>query len=85
MPLAGDNVVGGVRYRFGGHANPQRTVQAHAWAAQDHGPFGCDALVLAAGPQTGALVGGLGHRLPLAPARAEMIVTEPLPLMPLGA
>ena len=26
----------------------------------------------------------LGQRLPMAPARAEMIVTEPLPLMPVG-
>jgi sarcosine oxidase subunit beta len=48
------------------------------------GRFGCDALVIAAGPQTGALMGMLGHDLPMAPARAEMIVTEPLPLMPIG-
>ena len=37
VPLAGDNVVGGYLHRFGGHANPQRTVQAYAWAMQDHG------------------------------------------------
>ncbi len=37
VPLAGDNVVSGVRFHFGGHANPQRTSQAYAWAAQDHG------------------------------------------------
>ena len=111
VPLAGDNVVGGVHLHFGGHANPQRTVQAYAWAAQDHGArilqhvavrgiataggravsvetdqgvFGCDAVVIAAGPQTGVLTAMLGHHLPLAPARAEMIVTEALPLMPLG-
>ena len=111
VPLAGDNVVGGVHLHFGGHANPQRTAQAYAWAAQDHGArilqhagvtgfrttggrvtavettvgsFGCDALVIAAGPQTGALAAMLGVDIPLAPARAEMIVTEPLPLMPLG-
>lgn len=111
VPLAGDNAISGLHLHFGGHANPQRTVQAYAWAAQDHGArvlqhvavrgfetaggrvtavetstgrIGCDALVIAAGPQTGALVGMLGLVLPMAPARAEMIVTEPLPLMPIG-
>ena len=110
VPLAGDNL-GGVHLHFGGQANPQRTVQAYAWAAQDHGArihqhvavrgietaggravsvetdrgsFGCDAVVVAAGPQTGALLRTIGIYLPLAPARAEMIVTEPLPLMPIG-
>ncbi|MCB8836444.1 FAD-binding oxidoreductase [Aurantimonas sp. VKM B-3413] len=109
VPLAGDNVVSGVRLHFGGHANPQRTSQAYAWAAQDlgvkilqhtavsgiataggrvtgvetaQGTIGCDALVVAAGPQTGKLLGMLGHDLPMAPARAEMIVTEPLAMMP---
>ena len=111
VPLAGDGVIGGAHLHFGGHANPQRTVQAYAWAAQDHGArilqhtavtglaveggrvtavettagrFELDSLVIAAGPQTGALAAQLGARLPLAPARAEMIVTEPLPLMPIG-
>ncbi len=97
VPLAGDNAISGVRLHFGGHANPQRTVQAYAWAAQDHGArvvqhvavrgfetaggrvtaletsvgrIGCDALVIAAGPQTGALVAMLGLDLPMAPARA---------------
>jgi sarcosine oxidase, subunit beta len=111
VPLAGDNVVGAVHYRFGGQANPQRTVQAYAWAAQDHGArilqhtavsslvtegghvkavetdrgrFECDHLVLAAGPQTAALLETIGIYLPMAPARAEMIVTEPLPLMAIG-
>jgi sarcosine oxidase subunit beta len=111
VPLAGESAVSGVQLHFGGHANPQRTAQAYAWAAQDHGArirqhvavrgfsmsgdrvvevetsqgaIGCDALVVCAGPQTGALVKMLGHDLPMAPARAEMIVTEPLPLMPIG-
>ena len=112
VPLAGDNVVGGIHLRgFGGQANPQRTVQAYAWALQDlggrilqhtpatrilaaggrvtgvetpRGIFACDHLVVAAGPQAEALLAPLGVRLPLAPARAEMIVTEPAPLMPVG-
>ncbi|NDW03334.1 NAD(P)/FAD-dependent oxidoreductase [Jiella pacifica] len=110
VPLAGDNVVSGVRFHFGGHANPQRTSQAYAWAAQDHGArilqhtvvtgiatmgskvtgvetshgmIGCDALVIAAGPQTGQMMAMLGLDLPMAAARAEMIVTEPLPMMPI--
>ena len=111
VPLAGDNVHGGIHLRFGGQANPQRTVQAYAWALQDlggrilqhapairlrseggrvtgvetlRGTFGCDHLVVAAGPQAEALLAQVGVRLPLAPARAEMIVTEPAPLMPVG-
>ncbi len=112
VPLAGDNVTGGIHLRgFGGQANPQRTVQAYAWAIQDlggrilqhapatrivtaggkvtgvetpRGAFGCDHLVVAAGPQGEALLAQVGARLPLAPARAEMIVTEPAPLMPVG-
>jgi sarcosine oxidase subunit beta len=110
VPLAGDNL-GGIHLHFGGHANPQRTSQAYAWAAQDHGAtilqhtavtgiataggrvvavdttagrFGCEALVVAAGPGTARVLASLGIDVPLAPARAEMIVTEPLPLMPLG-
>jgi sarcosine oxidase subunit beta len=50
----------------------------------DRGTFGCDHLVLAAGPQTGRLAAMLGLDIPMRVARAEMIVTEPLPLMPLG-
>jgi len=111
VPLAGDNVYGGFFLDFGGHANPQRTSQAYAWALQDHGGrilqhatvtgitvrngkvvevitdrgnFGCETLVIAAGPQTGILARMVGADLPLAPARAEMIVTEPLPLMRYG-
>lgn len=109
VPLAGENL-GGIHYRFGGHANPQRSVQAYAWALQDlggtivqHSPVtgfettggrvtavrtaaashGCDAVVIAAGPQTGMLAAQLGIEVPLAAARAEMIVTEPAPMMPL--
>ncbi len=37
VPLAGEEAIGGYFYRFGGHANPHRTVQAYAWAMQDHG------------------------------------------------
>jgi sarcosine oxidase subunit beta len=48
------------------------------------GAFACDELVIAAGPATGALACLLGVDIPLMSARAEMIVTEPLPLMPLG-
>ena len=36
-PLTGDNVVGGAYFACGGHANPQRTVQAYAWALRDLG------------------------------------------------
>ena len=111
VPLAGEETVGGYYYRFGGHANPHRTVQAYAWAMQDHGgrvlqhtavegferrgsrvtgirtssgTVGCDHLVLAAGPQTGRLARMLDVEVPMVAARAEMIVTEPLPLMPIG-
>ncbi len=108
VPIVGDHVAGALYAHFGGHANPQRTVQAYAWALQDHGgrilqhttatglelaggrvrsvqtsrgTFGADAVVVAAGPQTGLFAAMLGVRLPLAPARVEMIATEPLPLM----
>jgi sarcosine oxidase subunit beta len=111
VPLVGDNCLGGMHYRFGGHANPQRSVQAYAWALQDlggrivqHSPVTgfeteggrvaavhatsgrheADAVVVAAGPQTGSLMAKLGVEVPLAAARAEMIVTEPAPMMPLG-
>ena len=111
VPLAGDNCFGGVHYKFGGHANPQRSVQAYAWALQDlggkiiqHSPvtgfetaggkvtavktanatYGCDAVVVAAGPQIPQLMAQLGVNVPLAAARAEMIITEPAPMMPLG-
>ncbi len=110
-PLVSDACLGGIHLKFGGQANPQRTVQAYAWALQDHGgrivqhaavtglamtggrvtgvkttlgDFGCDVAVVAAGPQTGRLLEQVGVHLPLAAARAEMIVTEPAPLMPIG-
>jgi sarcosine oxidase subunit beta len=111
VSLAGDNATGGIHLRFGGQANPQRTVQAYAWALHDlggrvlqntpairictfggavtgvetpRGMIGCNHLVVAAGPQAEALLAPLGVRLPLAAARAEMIVTEPAPVMAIG-
>ncbi len=111
IPLTDETCLGGIHLRFGGHANPQRTVQAYAWALQDlggrifqhcpaqsietvggrvtavhtpRGPIACDALVVAAGPQTGMLLEPLGVNFPLASARAEMIVTEPAPMMAIG-
>jgi sarcosine oxidase subunit beta len=111
VPLVGDNIAGGVFCNYGGHANPQRTVQAYAWALQDRGGrirqhtavtdivteggrvvavetdqgrIGCDVLVMATGPQTRLMAEKLGVKVPVAPARAEMIVTEPLPLMTHG-
>ena len=111
VPLVGDEMYGAYWHHFGGHANPHRTVQAYAWAMQDHGGrvmqhttvlgfdvqggrvtavetdrgrLGCDSLVLAAGPQTGKLAAMLGVHVPMVAARAEMIVTEALPLMPVG-
>jgi sarcosine oxidase subunit beta len=111
VPLAGDDAYRAHHYRWGGHANPQRTVQAYAWAMQDHGGrvrqqeavqdfelaggrvvavrtdrarIACDHLVLAAGPQTRHLAAMLDVGVPMAAARAEMIVTEPLPPMPIG-
>jgi len=111
VPLTDSTCLGGIHLRFGGHANPQRTVQAFAWALQDlggrifqhcpalsievaggkavavHSPRGrieCDALIVAAGPQTGMLLEPLGVTFPITSARAEMIVTEPAPLMPIG-
>ncbi len=111
VPLASEACFGAVHYKFGGHANPQRTVQAYAWALQDlggtiiqHSPvtgfetaggkvtavktadatYGCDAVVVAAGPQIPQLMEQLGITVPLATARAEMIITEPAPMMPIG-
>jgi sarcosine oxidase, subunit beta len=110
VPLASEKAYGGVHYKFGGHANPHRTVQAYAWALQDlggtivqhcpvtgfetaggkvtavktaKGDYGCDSVVAAAGPQIPALMAQLGVDIPLAAARAEMIITEPAPMMPL--
>ena len=111
VPLLGEGVVGAIHLHGGGHANPQRTVQAYAWALQDlggrilqhtpalrlvqrggrvagvetpRGEIACDHLVVAAGPQAEALLAPIGLRLPLAAARAEMIVTEPLPPLRIG-
>jgi len=111
VPIVGDEAIGGTYLHFGGHANPQRTVQAYAWALADHGgrilqhttvtglvrrggrvtavettrgTFGADVVVVAAGPQTGLFAEMLGVALPLAPARVEMIATEPIPIMGVG-
>ena len=46
--------------------------------------IGLDSIVIAAGPQTGTLLRQIGVLAPLAVARAEMIVTEPAPLMSVG-
>ncbi len=37
VPLLNREIVGGIKRQHGGHANPQRTVQAFAWALQDLG------------------------------------------------
>lgn len=37
VPLLNRDIVGGIKRQHGGHANPQRTVQAFAWALQDLG------------------------------------------------
>lgn len=111
VPLTDETCLGGIHLRFGGHANPQRTVQAYAWAVQDlggnivqhcsalsietrggkavavetaRGRIECDALVVAAGPQARMLLAPLGVDFPVTAARAEMIVTEPAPLMTIG-
>jgi sarcosine oxidase subunit beta len=111
VPIVGDSAIGGTYLHFGGHANPQRTVQAYAWALQDHGGrilqhttvtgfqrrggrvtavettrglLAADTVVIAAGPQTGLLADMLDVSVPLAPARVEMIATEPIPLMRCG-
>ena len=37
VPMASEANIGGVHLHYGGQANPQRTVQAYAWALQDLG------------------------------------------------
>ena len=37
MPPVTSSILGGIYRHHGGHANPQRTVQAYAWAIQDLG------------------------------------------------
>lgn len=111
VPFVTDAALGGVLCYYGGHANPQRTVQAFAWALQDcggrllqhtavtsirtdgssvtsvvtdRGVFHCDVLVLAAGPKTADLASLIDIHVPLAAARVEMIVTEPVPRLKYG-
>ena len=110
-PLVTDDVLGGTYMVRGGHANPQRSVQAFAWAFQDlggriyqhatvtgitvkgdkavsvettRGSIGAEFVVSAAGPQTGIICDMVGAFVPVAPGRVEVIVTEPLPIMPMG-
>jgi sarcosine oxidase subunit beta len=110
-PWVGKGPARGMLWKYGGHANPQRTVQAYAWAVADRGgviqqhttvqriethggratavvtdkgTIPCEAVVVAAGPHTARLAETFGVRVPLAPARVEMIVTEPLPLLGMG-
>jgi sarcosine oxidase, subunit beta len=111
VPIASAGNLGGLQLHFGGHANPQRTVQAYAWAIQDlggrimqHTPatglveiggkivgvrtlagiVGADSVVLAAGPETGELARSVSVHVPLAVARAEMMITEPTAPMVIG-
>ena len=55
-----------------------------AGVVTNRGSFSCDHVVVAAGPATSTLAARLGITVPLVTARAEMIVTEPLPAMPVG-
>lgn len=50
----------------------------------DRGVFHCDVLVLAAGPKTADLASLIDIHVPLAAARVEMIVTEPVPRLKYG-
>jgi sarcosine oxidase, subunit beta len=111
VPLANPANLGGMQLHFGGHANPQRTVQGYAWALQDlggrimqhmpvtklivragkmrgvrtlAGDVGADVVVLATGPHIGELARTAGVDVPLVPARAEMLITEPTPLQRIG-
>ena len=46
--------------------------------------MGADFVVSAAGPQTGHICDMVGAFVPVSPGRVEIVVTEPLPLMPIG-
>ena len=105
VPGISDRTLGGTFFPNGGHANPQRTVQAFAWAFEDlggrlyqntavtgihvaggrvssvettAGAIEAEVVVAAAGPQTGLLAEMVGVRVPVAPARVEMLATAPL-------
>jgi sarcosine oxidase, subunit beta len=111
VPMASRANLGGMQLHFGGHANPQRTVQGYAWALQDlggrvlqhtpvtglieragkivgvqtlTGEIGADLIVLAAGPYIQGLARSVGLEVPLAYARAEMLITEPAAPMAIG-
>ena len=105
VPGLTGRALGGAFYPNGGHANPQRSVQAFAWAFQDlggrlrqrtavtgmevaggrvasvettAGAIEADVVVSAAGPQTGLLAAMVGARVPVAPARVQMLATAAL-------
>ena len=105
IPGITDRTLGGTFFPNGGHANPQRTVQAFAWAFEDLGGrlyqntavtgiqvldgrvssvettaglIEAEVVVGAAGPQTGLMAEMAGVRVPVAPARVEMLATAPL-------
>ncbi len=105
IPGISERTLGGLFFANGGHANPQRSVQAFAWAFQDlggklyqntavtginvedykvtsiettAGSIATDMVVSAAGPQTALLAEMVGIRVPVAPARVEIIATAPI-------
>lgn len=106
VPCLKEATIGGVHTLRGGHANPQRTCQAFAWAIQRLGGILCEftpaigitvsagqvasvdtplgaiatrLVVACGGPQLGHLGRMVGLNIPIAAARVEAMVTEPLP------
>ena len=106
IPGISDRTLGGLFFANGGHANPQRSVQAFAWSFQDlggrlyqntavtgfavrndkitsvettAGAIATDTVVAAAGPQTALLAEMVGVKVPVAPARVEILATAPVP------
>jgi sarcosine oxidase subunit beta len=104
-PCLGESAIGAVHTLRGGHANPQRTCQAFAWAIQRLGATLCEfvpatgitvsggqvaavetpmgsiatrSVVACGGPQLGLLGRMVGLNIPIAAARVEAMVTEPL-------
>ena len=105
VPELTDRALGGMYFPNAGHSNPQRAVQAYAWACQDRGgriyqdtavigidvaggrvrgvetsrgAVTADAIVSAAGPQSGLIGDMVGLHVPVAPGRVEIIATVPL-------
>ncbi len=108
VPSIGERVLGAVYVEGVGHANPQRTAQAFAWAIRDRGgriyqrtavtgiqvandkviavgttrgPIVTETVVSCAGPQTAHIGRMVGVKIPVAPARVEIIATVPLPAL----